>query len=75
MSRSCKYAPFIGICPASTAKPYKRLTNRCFRSMEGAAVRGDGEPCISTKITPDPRLMAYDGKWYGVGTHGKALRK
>lgn len=75
MSRSRKHTPFIGICPASTAKPYKRLANRCFRSMERAAVRGDREPHISTKVTPDPRLMAYDGKRYRARAMGKVMRK
>lgn len=75
MSRCRKHTPYIGICVATTAKPYKRLADRRSRSMERAAVRRDRDPYISTKVTPDPRLMAYDGKRYRVGEKGKVMRK
>lgn len=75
MTRSRKHTPYIGICVAATAKPYKRLANRRFRSMERAALRTGNEPHSSTKVTPDPRLMAYDGKRYWVGVESKEMRK
>ena len=75
MSRSRKHTPYIGICVATTAKPYKRLANRRFRCMERAALRSGTEPHRSTKVTPDPRLMAYDGKRYREGVKAKVMRK
>lgn len=75
MSRSRKHTPYFGICVATTAKPYKRLSNRRFRSMERAAVRAGREPHTSTKVTPDPRLMAYDDKRYRANVSDREMRK
>jgi hypothetical protein len=75
MSRSRKHTPYFGICVATTTKPYKRLSNRRFRRMERAAGQAGREPHTSTKVTPDPRLMAYDDKRYRVGVSGKGMRK
>ena len=75
MSRSRKHTPYIGICVGTTAKPYKRMANRRFRSMERAAVKAGREPHTSIKVTPDPRLMAYDDKRYWAGAAGKVMRK
>ena len=75
MSRSRKRTPYVGIRNAATAKPYKRVANRRFRRMERAAVQAGREPHVSTKITDDPRLMAYDDKRYRVGAADKEMRK
>jgi len=74
MSRSRKRQPFVGICTASTAKPYKRLANRLFRQWERADLQA-GRDHRSWKLTNDPRLMAYDGKRYRHGLPQCALRK
>ena len=75
MSRSRKRTPYIGICQAHTAKPYKRVSNRRFRHLERAAVRAGREPLNSVKITPDPRLMAYDDKRYRPNAADWDMRK
>jgi len=75
MSRSLKRTPYFGICCATTAKPYKRLANRRFRRMERAAVQAGREPHSSSKVTPDPRLMAYDDKRYRLCVADRAMRK
>lgn len=75
MSRSHKHTPYIGICIATTAKPHKRLSNRRFRRMERAAVQAGREPQTSTKVTPDPRLMAYDDKRYRADVSAREMRK
>ena len=75
VSRSRKHTPYIGICVAHTAKPYKRVSNRRFRMKERADVRAGREPDVTVKIMPDPRLMAYDDKRYHADAPAWAMRK
>ncbi len=63
------------MCPAHTAKPYKRAANRLFRRKEREDVSAGREPHWSMKSTADPRLMAYDDKIYRVGLPKSTLRK
>jgi hypothetical protein len=75
MSRSRKHTPYIGICVATTAKPWKLLANRSFRRRERADIHAGRDPHVSIKITQDPRLMAYDDKRYRVDVSAREMRK
>jgi hypothetical protein len=75
MAHSRKRTPYFGICIASTAKPYKRLSNRIFRRRERADIHAGRDPHISLKITQDPRLIAYDDKRYRLGVSAREMRK